>query len=71
MKSLGLQKLINRLFNDVTAREEFLKNPDAVIAKYSLTENEKDAVMRTYGKVGLATDSVQLEAEIGPLSYWT
>lgn len=71
MKSSGLQELINRLFNDVRAKEEFLKDPDAVVTRYNLSENEKNAVMNTYGKIGLATDSIQLEAEIGPLSYWT
>lgn len=71
MKSSGLQTLVNHIINDCVIKEEFLKNPDAVIARYNLREHEKDAIIKTFSKIGLATDSVQLEAEIGPLSYWT
>ena len=71
MKSQGLQELIKKIFSDEQTKSRFITDPNSVISQFSLTEEEKKAVLSTHTKIGLATDSAQLEEVIGPLSWWT
>ena len=71
MKSQSLQNLIQKIFSDEKIKQQFISNPESVISKYSLTEQEKKAVLNTHAKLGLVTsDSTQLEAAIGPYTLW-
>ena len=71
MKSQALQELVKKIFGDEKTKHEFQKDPDSVLARYNLTEQEKKAVLSTHAKLGLVTsDSPQLEAAINPTTGW-
>ncbi len=71
MKTSGLQNLINNIFHDEAIKRKFLDDPQSVMSAYDLTTQEKAALLKTQPKLGLVADSVQLESELGPLSFWT
>jgi hypothetical protein len=71
MESLALKQLVNTIFSDKDVRAEFIKDPESVISRFSLSEQEKKAVLNTHAKLGLVTgDSIQLEETLGPMSMW-
>jgi hypothetical protein len=71
MKSQALQELVKKIFGDEKTKQEFKKDPDSVLARYNLTEQEKMAVLKTYAKLGLVTGgSEQLEATLGANMGW-
>ena len=71
MESQELKQLVSKIFGDKETREEFVKDPESVISRFSLTEQEKRAVLSTHARLGLVTgDSIQLEKTIGPTSMW-
>ena len=71
MESQALQELVKKIFSDEEIRAQFMANPDSVLSKFSLTEDEKKAVLKTYARSELITsDSVQLEATIEPYAWW-
>lgn len=72
MKSQALQELVKKIFGDEKTRLQFEANPDSVLAQFSLTEQEKRAVLNTHAKLGLVTsDSPQLEAALAPTYDWS
>ena len=71
MKSRALQELVKKIFGDEKTKHQFLKDPDSVLAQFSLTEQEKKAVLKTHAKLGLvATGSEQLEATLDANMGW-
>jgi|WetSurMetagenome_2_1015567.scaffolds.fasta_scaffold711324_1 hypothetical protein len=71
MESRSLQELVKRLFSEEKTKAEFITNPDSVLSHYSLTDQEKKAVLTTYSRVGLVSGgSVALDATIEPLIFW-
>jgi hypothetical protein len=71
MRSQALQELVKKIFSDEKTKAEFMSNPDNVLSQFSLTDQEKRAVLNAYAKMGLVTsDSGQLEAVIGPTAWW-
>jgi hypothetical protein len=71
MESYELKQLVSKIFGDQETREEFIKDPNSVMARFSLTEPEKKAVLSTHAKLGLvAGNSVQLEETLGPTAMW-
>jgi hypothetical protein len=71
MESKELQELVKKIFSDKETRSQFMANPNSVLAKFSLTENERKAVVKTYTKLGLVgSNSIQLEGVIEPNSWW-
>ena len=67
MESQALQELVKKIFSDEEIRSQFMANPDSVLSQFSLTEDEKKAVLKTHARLGLMTsDSAQLEATIEP-----
>ncbi len=71
MKSQVLQQLVEKIFSDEKTKLEFESNPDKVLARFNLTEQEKKAVLTTHAKVGLATsDSQALEAALQRTDSW-
>jgi hypothetical protein len=72
MKSQALQELVKKIFSDEKSKAEFMSNPDSVLAKFTLTEQQKKAVLSLHAKVGLATsNSQQLEAVLDPTWVWS
>ncbi|MBN1692602.1 MAG: hypothetical protein JW845_03505 [Dehalococcoidales bacterium] len=72
MKSKALKQLVREIFSDEKTKQQFLSNPDSVISQYPLTKQEKQAILNTHAKLGLATsNSGQLEAVIGPMGTWS
>ena len=71
MKSQALQGLVKKIFSDEKTKLQFMSDPDAVLSQFTLTEQEKKAVMTTHAKLGLVTsNSQQLEAAINPTYTW-
>ena len=71
MESQALQELVKKIFGDEKTRAQFTSNPESVLSQFTLTEQEKKAVLNTHAKLGLVTsDSQQLEAAIGPTIFW-
>jgi hypothetical protein len=71
MKSKALQELIKKIFNDEKTKQEFQKDPNSVLARFDLTQQEKRAVLKTHAKLGLVTGgSEQLEATIDENMPW-
>ncbi len=71
MKSQALQELVKKIFQDEKTRLQFESDPDSVLAQFSLTEQEKKAVLATHAKLGLVTGGSQhLEAALDPNVIW-
>jgi len=70
MDAQSLKQLVEKIFNDPQSKAEFTKDPEGFIARYQLTEVEKKAVLATHARLGLVTDSTQLDSTYGPLSMW-
>ncbi len=71
MKSQALQELVKKIFGDEKTRLQFMSDPDSVLAQFTLTEQEKKAVVKTHAKLGLVTsNSQQLEAALEPTDSW-
>ena len=71
MKSQALQDLVKKIFGDEKTRLEFESNPDEVLTRFNLTEQEKKAVLNTHTKVGLvSSNSPALEATLDATSDW-
>ena len=71
MKSQALQELVKKIFGDEKTKHDFQKDPDSVLARYNLTDQEKKAVLKTHAKLGLVTSgSNQLEAAIKANDGW-
>ncbi len=72
MKSQALQELVKKIFGDKKTKQQFLKDPNSVLAQFNLTEQEKRAMLSTHAKLGLVTDnSQQLEAVLDTAMPWT
>ncbi len=71
MKSQNLQSCILEIYGDEIIKQQFLANPEGVLSRYSLTEQEKKAIFTTQARLGLVLgDSAQLQAAIDPLTIW-
>ena len=71
MKSKKLQELVKSIFTDEKIKSQFTSDPEGVLSKFSLTEDEKKAVLSIHARLGLITsDSTQLEADVKPTIWW-
>ncbi len=71
MKSQALQELVKKIFGDEKTRSQFESDPESVLARFSLTDEEKRAVLSINAKLGLVgAGSSQLEAAIEPTATW-
>lgn len=70
LESQALRKMVSRIFSDEQTKEAFMNDPESVVTGYSLTEPEKKAVMAIHARLGLVTDSTQIESEDEPLVTW-
>ena len=53
MESQALQELVRKIFSDEETKSQFAANPESVLSKFSLTECEKEAILRAQTKFGL------------------
>jgi hypothetical protein len=71
MESKALRELVSKIFSDETTKAQFIANPEKVLSKYSINDDEKRAVLNTHSRLGLMTSgSSQLEATIQPNAWW-
>ena len=71
MKSQALQKLIEKIFRDDETKKQFESDPGSVLSQFSLTEQEKKAVLSVHSKLGIVgSNSQQLEAAIEAEYSW-
>jgi hypothetical protein len=72
MMTNALQELVNKVFSDQKARTEFEKDPETVIARFRLSEPERNAVLATQMKLGLAAaGGVRLDQAVDPIILWS
>jgi len=72
MKSQALQELVKKIFSDEKIKSQFMTNPDSILSQFSLTEDERKAVLKTHARLGqMASDSVLLDTAIEPNIWWT
>jgi hypothetical protein len=65
MRSQALVELVQKIFHDESAKAQFIADPDRVLSQYTLTEEEKRAVLTTHYQFGLVTgDSPEMAAAI-------
>lgn len=62
MESQALRELVKKVFGSEDSRRQFVKDPEGVIARFALTNEEKRAVLSTHARLGLAAAGPQLEA---------
>lgn len=71
METRALRELIKKVFSDQKTRVEFEKDPEKVVARFKLSEQERNAVLATRMKLGLAAaDGVQLDQAVDPAIFW-
>ena len=71
MESKSLQDLVKNVFSDEKTKLEFIANPESVLSRFALTDQEKRALLATHARLGLLTgDTLQLEEEIDPFTFW-
>ena len=71
MKSQALQELIKSIFNDDETKKQFESDPNSVLSRFSLSDQEKKAVLSVHNKFGLISmNSPQLEAAIKAEYSW-
>jgi hypothetical protein len=71
MESQALQELVRKIFSDEETKSQFAANPESVLSKFSLTEQEKDAVLRTQTKFGpITSNSLQLSVAMPLDDFW-
>ncbi len=68
---MALQELVRKIFGDEKTKAQFMADPDSILARFTLTDQEKKAVLSTYTRLGLVTTgSSQLEAALRPTETW-
>ena len=71
MKSQALHELISKIFTDEKIKKQFESDPDSVLAQFSLSEQEKTAILNVHSRLGLVnSNSQQLEAAIEAEYTW-
>jgi hypothetical protein len=71
LESQALQELVKKIFSDEEIKSQFIANPNSVLSMFSLTDNEKKAVLKTQARLGqMISNSAQLEASIEPDAFW-
>jgi len=71
MESQALQELVRKIFSDEETKSQFAATPESVLSKFSLTECEKEAILRAQTKFGLTnSDSLQLSAAMPLDDFW-
>ncbi len=51
-----VQAIISKAFADEEFRKRLLANPGEALAEFGLAEEEKEAILKVQGRLGLATD---------------
>lgn len=71
MHSKSLPELVKKVFGDEEAKKQLLSDPDSMMSQFSLTEQEKKAVLSTHARMELACPGATLaSAPVGPLAMW-
>lgn len=71
MNTQGLQEIVKKIYSDEKTKRQFISNPETVLSQFSLSEQEKRAVLSVHSKMGLVTsDTPQMEAAIKPNITW-
>jgi hypothetical protein len=71
METKALQELVKKIFGDEKTKAEFISDPNSVMSRFSLTEEEKKAVLITHTRLGLVTaGSLQMDIVVEPLYVW-
>jgi len=71
MSLRAVKSLVKRTFSDSKFKESLLKDPGKTMAKFDLTDEEKDAIINVHTSVGVVGGSAAaLDALIKPMASW-
>jgi len=70
MASKSVRELVKKLFTEEETRAQFQKDPESILSRSTLSEQEKRSILATYKRSGLTSNSPALEATIEPLVFW-
>lgn len=71
MGSKSLSGLVKKVFCDEEVKKQFISDPDSVMSQFSLTEQEKRAVLSTHARMELAyPGSTLASAPVEPMIMW-
>ena len=71
MQSRSLSELVKKVFGDEDVKQQFISNPDSIMSQFSLTEQEKRAVLCAHSRMELSCPgSTQTVAAFQPLAMW-
>lgn len=67
MGSKSLAKMVKQVFCNEALKEQFLSDPNGVIARFNITKQEKEAVLGAHGSLGNSPEAVMM---IDPMIMW-
>ena len=71
MSLKAVKSIVKRTFSDSKFKKSLMENPDGVLAKFDLTDEEKDAIINVHTSVGVVGgDSAALQANVTPMGGW-
>ncbi len=71
MNTTELQKLIESIFSNEETRQQFESNPEKVLDRFTLTKEERKAVLDVHDSLGtVVTDSREMIAAIRAHYNW-
>ncbi len=69
MSLKGIKTLVAELHSDTELRGRFAADPEAVLSRYSLTAEQREAIMGAHLRIG-ADGALSVEENDGPTTWW-
>ena len=71
MSLKAVKAIVKKTFLDSKFKKSLTEDPSKALAKFDLTEAEKDAIINVHTSVGVVGgDSVALQATVDPMASW-
>ena len=71
MSLKAVKSLVKKTFSDSKFKESLIKDPGKTLAKFDLTDEEKDAIINVHTSVGVVGgNAAALDALIKPMASW-
>jgi len=71
MSRKAVKSLVKKTFTDSKFKASLLKDPSKTLAKFDLTDEEKDAIINVHTSIGVVNgNSAILVAKAKPMASW-
>jgi hypothetical protein len=71
MSLKAVKTLVKKTFTDSKFKESLLADPSKTLAKFDLTDEEKDAIINVHTSVGVVNgNTAVLQAKAKPMASW-